>query len=327
MPRTSQRADSSNVSVHADSHGTVVLKSPLILILPMLLLWCVGCTPVIETLATAQEVGDPKYGITYYVGGAGPVGHVGSWDVPRGLADAGYRGLVEVFPWQSITHAGDQMNLARNREKGAELAERIRRYRRKYAWQEINIIALSAGTGVATFAIEYLPESLKVNRVIYLGCSMSSRYDLTRALKRISGGLYVLYSPHDRILRDVVWYTGTVDRNSATEGVAGLEGFRPPNRRPDTESQYAKVFNVAYRDEFTLAGYGGGHTDSTRRDFVRDYLADVIMNNDRRLLGPDHRRTPWQRRDSEIDDDRPRSRAADNSVYPAPDSRRPSSRG
>lgn len=270
----------------------------------------VGCAPVVQYMATAQEVGDPKYGVTYYLGGAGPVGHVGSWDVPRGLADAGYRGLVEVFPWQSMTHAGDQMNLARNREKGAELAERIRRYRRKYAWQEVNIIALSAGTGVATFAIEYLPETVKVNRVVYLGCSMSSRYNLTRALKRVSGGLYVLYSPHDRILRDVVWYTGTVDRNSATEGVAGLEGFRPPNRRPDTELQYAKVFNVAYRDEFTLVGYGGGHTDSTRRDFVREYLGDVVMNNDRRLLGPNRPRSPWERRDSEIEDDRPRPRSA-----------------
>lgn len=252
----------------------------------LLLVHGAGCAPVVKYIAEARQGGEPENGITYYVGGAGPIGHVGSWDVPRGLEDAGYKGLVEVFTWQGMTHAGDQINLTRNREKAVELAGRIKRYRQEYPDPPIHIIALSAGTGIATFALEFLPEGAKIDRVIFLGCSLSSRYDMTRGLRRIKGGLYVLSSPYDRILRNVVWYTGTVDRSPAAEGVAGLDGFRlPAQTGPDTKVQYEKLHNVAYRREFSEAGYGGGHTDATQRTFVREYLAGVLMGDDGRLLG------------------------------------------
>lgn len=263
---------------------------PLLIAILLLLPTNFGCARVIKPIAKAREVGDPAKGATFYLGGAGPIGHVGSWDVPQGLSDGGYPGLVEVFPWQGMITVGDQINLSRNREKAIELANRIMQYRRGHPEQQINIVALSAGTGVATFAIEYLPEGVNINQVIYLGCSMSSRYDLTRALKRISGRLYVLHSPYDRILRDMVWYTGTVDRRDAADGVAGLEGFRPPPQPgPDTEVQYTKLDNIAYREEFSLSGYDGGHIDCTKRDFIREYLAPVLLGNDRRLRGRQYR--------------------------------------
>ena len=258
----------------------------MLLSTPLLLL-AVGCNTPVEILAKMNQGGDPEKGITYYVGGAGPIGHVGSWDIPAGLADGGYEGRVEIYAWQTMIHAADQINLERNREKGIELGHLIQDYRRHHPKGEVNLIALSAGTGVTTFAIESLPEGANINRVIFLGCSMSANYDLTRALKRISGGLYVLYSSDDRILRDVVWYTGTVDRRSASEGVAGLEGFQKPARPgPDTDVQYTKLFNVEYREEFSVAGYEGGHTQATNREFVNRYLAGVLKNDDRRLLGP-----------------------------------------
>ena len=267
-----------------------------------LLLQSVGCAPVVEYIAEARQGGEPHKGITYYVGGAGPIGHVGSWDVPRGLADAGYQGSVEIFTWQSLTHAGDQINLKRNREKAVELTARIKRYRQQYRDQPINIIALSAGTGITTFALEFLPEGAEINNVIFLGCSLSSKYDMTRALKRINGGLYVLHSPYDRILRNLVWYTGTVDRSSAAGGVAGLAGFcLPPRIGPDTEMQYKKLHNVVYRRAFSEAGYGGGHTDATRQAFVREYLADVLVGSGRRLLGTRETSRGRDRAESEVE--------------------------
>ena len=232
------------------------------------------------------NTGDRATGITYYLGGAGPIGNVGSLDVPNGLGDAGYDARVEVFPWQGLTHAGDQINVSRNREKGAELASEIRSYRRAYPNNKINIIALSAGTGVATWALEYLPEGVQVDQVVYLGCSMSSRYDLTRALRRIEGKMYVLYSANDPILSKVLWDTGTGDRASAEEGVAGLRGFRrPPVLGPDTEREYSKVYNVPWRIDFADAGFDGGHIDCTSREFVREYIAPAIMGNDAPLIG------------------------------------------
>lgn len=254
-----------------------------------------GCNPineVVQGVAKIAQDGDKRNGLTIYIGGAGPIGHVGSLDIPMGLQDAGYDGYVKVFPWQGLTHAGDQMNLSKNRERASELASEIRTYARDYPGKKINIIALSAGTGIAAFALEFLPERIQVQNVIFLGCSLSSHYDLTRALRRVRGGLYCVYSPTDGILKDVVWYTGTVDRNKGSDGIAGLEGFgRPSTTSPDMARQYAKVHNVAYRAEFAGSGYRGGHIDCTSRQFVANYLAGTVMGIDRVLAGGVGRRT------------------------------------
>ncbi len=255
----------------------------------VLMLWlsATGCSNIVKfAVDKTQPQGEKIRGITYYLGGAGPVGNIGSFDIPRGLRRAGYQGHFEVFPWQTISHATDQIFIARNRSKAQDLAEDIRRYRRLYPDAPIHVIALSAGTGVATFALEYLPESIDIETVIYLGCSMSSRYDMTRALRRIRGRLYVLHSTADEVLKNVVWYTGTVDRASSDAGIAGLEGFYTPgNLFPDTERQYLKLINVPYRSEFESSGYGGGHTSATSTDFVQRYLAPAIMGDPTPLLG------------------------------------------
>ena len=240
-------------------------------------------------VAKAKERGEENRGITIYLGGAGPIGHVGSWDVPRGLAEAGYEGYVEVFNWQGITHAGDQLNISRNHIKAAELAAEIRSYRRRYPGQKINIIALSAGTGIATFALEYLPEGVEVDHVVFLGCSLSANYDMTRALRRVRTGLYCLYSMHDAILKNVVWYTGTVDRSAGDEGIAGLEGFHAPRYKgKDTERLYQKLFNVPHRAEFAEFGYSGTHTDGTKQEFVRAFLGPLVLGDDSILRGNSH---------------------------------------
>ena len=258
----------------------------LIVTLAPLALLSSGCGTAVRFLAQTQQDGDRSDGLTFYLGGAGPIGYVGSIDVPGGFKDAGYQGAVDVFTWQSWTHAGDQLNLSRNRSKAAEFAGEIRRYRRQFPNQKINVIALSAGTGIATFALEYLPEGIQIDRAVFLGCSMSSQYDLTRALRRIRGGLYVVHSEFDPILKNVVWYTGTVDRSSAEDGIAGLVGFRlPPHKGPDTERQYAKLHNIPYRLDFSDFRYEGGHTDCTNREFIAEFIAPAVMGDDRRLVG------------------------------------------
>ena len=246
-----------------------------------------GCSNLVKfAVDKTQPQGSKIYGAVFYLGGAGPVGNIGSFDIPKGLRRAGYKGHFEVFPWQTISHATDQIFIARNRAKAEELAEKIRRYRRLYPDAPIHLVALSAGTGVATFALEYLPESIDIESVIFLGCSMSSKYDMTPALRRIRGRLFVLHSANDEVLKNVVWYTGTVDRASSDAGIAGLEGFyTPSNVFPDTERQYLKLINVPYRSEFSSADYGGGHTSATSTQFVQQYLAPAIMGNPTPLMG------------------------------------------
>lgn len=244
-----------------------------------------GCGWLIRTAAEAEERGDKAIGITFYVGGAGPIGNIGSWDVPAGLSEGGYEGYIRVFQWQGLTHAGDQLNLSRNLSKASELAAEIRAYRRRFPGRPINMIALSAGTGIAVFALGYLPEDVQLDRVVLLSSSLSARYDLTRALRRVKRAMYSLYSVDDLVLRELVSVTGTVDRSSASDGIAGLEGFHPPiPGGPDTLRQYRKLHNIAYRAEFADVGYKGQHADAVSRDFIRAYIAPVILGKDQVLL-------------------------------------------
>ncbi len=220
-----------------------------------------------------------EYGITYYVGGAGPLGHIGTTSVPGGLRDAGYRYATEAFGWQSVVGGTllDQVFRTRNLGQAQRLARRIERYADKNPRGKINIIALSAGTGIATWAIEDLRPDIRLNTVIYLGSSLSRDYDLSRALDRVDGKLYNFHSPNDDVLRLAVPLTGTVDRDFA--GPGGLYGFIPPPLcAPDVRMIYReRLRNVPYRSKFARYDNKGGHTDGTNRAFVREILAPLIL--------------------------------------------------
>lgn len=244
----------------------------------LILLPLAGCGDMVRAASGWVQRGDPANGVTYYVGGAGPIGNIGSISVPEGLQDAGYKGYVEVYPWQSLTAAIDQIALERNRIKGRRLAEQIRAQKKAAPHVPVNVIGLSAGTAIAAFALERLPEDIKVENVVFIASSLSSRYDLTRAMRRVRGGVFAFYSRNDQILGQLIPMTGTVDRRDADEGVAGLQGFRKPRRRArDTDEQYLKLHNVRYREEFAAFGYEGGHTDATNRQFVAHVIGPLLM--------------------------------------------------
>jgi len=243
-----------------------------------LLLAAPGCGSAFKLGSATVQSGTRSKGIVYYVGGAGPLGNVGFLSVPLGLEDGGFEGYTELVPWQGITTAMDQIDLSGNRAKGIELGEQIRRASYRYYHTPISIIALSAGTGIATFALESLPEDVRVKNVVYLGCSMSSRYDLTRAMKRVDGRLYNIYSSSDNILAHVVPLTGTVDRSDSSNGIAGLYGFGLPwSRGEDMLTQYRKVHNIPYQSYFVEAGYDGGHMSSVEREFIARYVTPLIL--------------------------------------------------
>ncbi|MEE8170286.1 MAG: hypothetical protein V3T70_07040 [Phycisphaerae bacterium] len=247
----------------------------------MLLAACLaaaGCNPIARIAADWSQDGDPRYGVTYYIGGAGPFGNIGAASVPSGLQDAGYEGYTRIYTWQGLSTPLDQISLGRNRGKSARLAYAIRRQKRRFPNVPISIVALSAGTGIAAFALERLPEDVTVKSVAFVASSLSSRYDLTRALRRVEERLYAFYSPHDVILQQVVPYTKTVDRRSAEYGIAGLIGFQSPmNAGSDTEAQYKKLENIGWRPEFALCGHDGGHTDGVSRAFVSHYIAPLLL--------------------------------------------------
>jgi pimeloyl-ACP methyl ester carboxylesterase len=238
---------------------------------------CGGCT-WITYLGT--DTRGSELGRTYYVGGAGTFGHVGTLDVPHGLRRAGYEGSIEVFGWQSIVGGTlrDQMHRERNLQQARRLAERIQDYLKRHPGRHVNIIALSAGTGIATWAVELLPADARVGTVVFLASSLSNTYDLSGLLRRVDERLYNFYSPDDPVLRYALPLAGSVDRRTFNPAVAGLIGLAEPEEASlETARLYRqRVRNMPYRRQYRDYGYRGMHTDAVSSDFVEHVIAPLL---------------------------------------------------
>lgn len=251
-----------------------------------------GCT-LVTYLGT--DTNGEERGKLIYIGGAGTLGHVGTIDVPDGMRKAGYDGATEVFGWQSLIGDAlrDQLDRWRNAGQARRLAERISEYLDEYPESPVDIIALSAGTGIATWALESLPPDMRVRNVVFLSSSLSERYDMTEALEHVSGKLYCFFAPGDQVLKIGVPITGSVDNKWEGASVAGLHGFKPPGKFGGVPEIYRrKLRNMPYKDVYRRYGYDGNHTDNTTVKFIENVVAPLIMRPAEPVPPPHHQRTP-----------------------------------
>lgn len=250
------------------------------------------------TAGCSEMNGGPKdyssHGDVYYLDGAGGGGLISNWGrgVKSGLQMAGYNGKFVEFPWETgMGVVADQIASDNyKRQKAGELAAIISKARSTYPDAPITLMGLSAGTAVAVFTLEALPAGCQVDNVVLLGASIGADYNLTKALRRVMGRVYVFTSESDAILNFAVPALGTADRQAGTVPAAGLEGFYlPAGASPETRRLYAKVTNIAWRASFEKDGDYGGHTDTTYPRFVRDYIAPLVMQE-----GPQNMHPNWR---------------------------------
>jgi len=141
--------------------------------------------------------------------------------------------------------------------------------------QPIYVTGHSGGAAILTWALELLPDEIKVESACMFAPALSPQYDLTKALKHVKGKLYVFSSPHDF----VVLSTGT--RMFGTmDGVrcdaAGLKGFIEP-KTADAD-QYKKIVPQPYQRAWALRyGNVGSHICALRPKFARDYVARLLL--------------------------------------------------
>jgi len=223
-----------------------------------------GCTPTFTEKA--------RYGVTFYCPGAGNI-DFGDSGLRAGLEEAGYEGEVATVIWTvSLNPAIDQTVRINARIAGRRLARAIEKYVDEFGRREgalVNVVGLSAGSGVAVWALEDLKDGYQVDNVVLLASSLSHRYDVSEALPKIRGRLYNFYSPNDVILSGPMKIFGTIDGVFFEDG-AGAVGLRPPGNS-------GKVVNVGWRPEFQRYGYYGGHIDVTSPEFVRAQIAPRII--------------------------------------------------
>ncbi|HUW84952.1 MAG TPA: hypothetical protein VMZ31_19400 [Phycisphaerae bacterium] len=228
---------------------------------------------VLVGLAASAGCVDPRedFGKTYYIDGAGNWGF-GVAEVAQGLKAAGYRGHVEAYLWTtSFNPAIDQVNRPAAHLRAAILTQKIQDYLRNHPRNDVNIIALSAGTGIAVWAVEALESSYRVNNLVLLGSSLSSDYDMRKAVTKIKGHVYVYYSRYDTILDGPMRVLGTIDGRMDVDA-AGLVGLHPRG------GDRGKIVNIGWGPQYQRYGWTGAHTDCTSEPFVRRYIAAHVMS-------------------------------------------------
>ena len=250
--------------------------------LSLLLFGISGC--VLGNRPTFVHTGYRSDQLTYYLDGAGNLGF-GKETVPLGLSDGGYSGEFEHFIW--TTYLGpvvDQVDVSHNRRQGRKLAAKIEHHLDQYPSGEVNIISLSAGTGIAVFALESLRPGYSVDNVIMLSSSLSADYNLNRALSHVRGSVYFFWSPDDPILRGVVPFLGTVDRSEYSSRTAGTCGAMVPwGVTSFIRDLYArKVRNIQWYPEPIVGPVKLRHAGNVRRSFIRDEVTPILVSRSRR---------------------------------------------
>jgi pimeloyl-ACP methyl ester carboxylesterase len=212
--------------------------------------------------------------------------YTGDGSVRDGLRRAGFPGPVERFEWSSLLGPGyDHVSAGSGHPRAADLARRIVELRQNDPGSKLVLMGLSAGTSLIVSALERLPENVSVDYVVLLSPSISSRHDLSKALRHVGRRLYATSSPHDAIL--------AVAPSAALEpgrpaGRVGLE--MPRGLTPAERLAYRKVHNLPWRPGYVAYGWDGAHTSVTARDFIRVVIAPRILHDlphplDRPLAG------------------------------------------
>lgn len=235
--------------------------------------WLGICALTLTTLTGCTPMFGPKAanGITFYCPGAGNF-DFGDLGVREGLEAAGYQGQVASVLWTVGFNPAIDQRLGNARLAGLQLARTIESYCDQFPGRPVNLIGLSAGTGVAVWALEDLKSGYSVENVVLLGSSLWYRYDVSKALRRLKGHIYNYYSPRDPVLAGAMKVFGTIDGVFGEDG-AGAVGLHSPGGS-------SRIINIRWEPGFKQYGNYGNHTDGTRAPFVEAYISKHVISGD-----------------------------------------------
>jgi len=192
----------------------------------------------------------------------------------NGLRDGGVSKSIEIIDWTESDRGPRALgNVARHKEWAQRVAERIEAIYYADPRTPIILVGHSGGTGIAVWALEDLPPQVHVRTLLLLASALSPRYDLTVALRHVSGHAFSLYSDRDdAILGTGTSVFGTVDRVKGP--AAGYIGFHTPPHGQTKE--YDKLIQLPYDPAWARFGNPGDHIGPTDRRFANAVLAPLI---------------------------------------------------
>ncbi len=211
----------------------------------------------------------------------GAIGHGATWIVPgiegqatmvqpvvEALRDSGYKGDIYRINWGNpLLPFRNLCNKDYKVLKANELAQDITNYARQHPHQPIDLIGYSAGGGLATMAVELLPEDIKVNNLTLVHSALSPDYDLTLALSKVSGKIKNVHSKADWVILGIgTTIFGTMDNSHCSS--AGMVGFNIGKAVPNI-SQRHKLQQVSWQLDQKR---WGGHITIYAHNFNKQYV-------------------------------------------------------
>lgn len=194
----------------------------------------------------------------------------------RGLKDGGWEGTTKIYDWTEHDPGIDALHARKRNDREAQIvADMIERKLKEDPKLQITLTSHSGGTGIAVWALEKLPPGLHVRTLVLLASALSPDYDLTSALKHVSGNAYVYYSENDTLVLGAgTQLFGTIDGKKSV--AAGLVGFKMP---PDADKdQYEKLIQRPWIKDWMVFENAGSHIGCMSRPFVRQVLAPALID-------------------------------------------------
>lgn len=214
-------------------------------------------------------------GVIFSIDGAGDY-HASSEALRHAVDEAGLPLDVETISWSHGRGRvlADQVDYDHAWAEGRRLADRVCAYRQRCSNGAVFLIAHSAGSAVALAAAENLPPD-GIDRIVLLAPSVSSGYDLRRALQTTRHGIDVFPSERDVwALGAGIALAGTADREPGP--AAGRVGFAPTIVTAQDAALYARLRQHPWDPCLTWTGNEGGHYGAYQGRYLRAYVMPLF---------------------------------------------------
>lgn len=193
----------------------------------------------------------------------------------QGLLQGGVNADIQIYDWTGSDRGMIAlMQVKRHQDQSTIVAQMIERRAREHPGQKITLTGHSAGTGIAVWALEKLPDDVMVDDLVMIASALSPQYDLSKALRHVRHKAYAFNSMLDVLILSIgTKGFGTVDR--VKTDAAGRVGFTmPPNG--DAE-QYAKLTQYPYDPDWLRFNNAGEHIGPMMRSFSKNVIASVML--------------------------------------------------
>src|SRR3954447_6741700 len=195
--------------------------------------------------------------------------------VTSGLLQGGIEADLQIYDWTGTDRGlASLANVRRHEEQAQVVANIILDRLRRQPDARVIVTSHSAGTGIAIWALEKLPDDVMIDDLVMIASALSPGYDLSRALRHVRHKAYAFNSELDVLVLGTGCRTfGTVDRVKPDAG--GRVGFIVPEQ-PAVEGQYEKFVQYPYDPNWMRYHNNGEHIGAMFRPFAREVIAKVI---------------------------------------------------